>query len=182
MKKASLLANNENVTLAGRPNNILKLILFIVGEIVMLSFLFLIVQVDAHVNIIWFYNVGSILSVYGTTLLMLLNTGVLPDFFRSFIYCLKQPEDITEIQVKRSLLSIKLAMVTAVVAELFELSFCFVSMMNNFSSMDISKESWAVFLNLTAFGGCTLYGILAVLILLPVYVRLKIRFILMQTP
>ncbi len=112
-------------------------------------------------------------------LIMLLVTGLLPDFGRSFIYSLKQQEEINAVMVKKSLLSVKVALAATVAAQIFELIFAYVGMMEGWIG---SVNSWESVLPacMAVFGGNAVYGIIAIIILLPVYARLKVRLISME--
>jgi len=149
------------------------------GELVLLLCVFLIMLFqDGGLDVgYWFHNPVTEASVYGSMVVMLLITGLFPDFFRSFVYSLKKEEEITIVQLKRSLLSVKLAMVTAVVFDLFVMIFCFVSMMRNMSFPGVADAVWPMGLSL--YAGYAIHGILPVIFLLPVYARVKVRLISM---
>lgn len=169
-------------TKLAKSNKIHKFILAFTGEFVLLLFLISLIRLqDPSLNVIdWFHNPVSEWIVYGSMLIMLLITGMFTDFLRSFTYTLKLPEEITAQKLKRSLFSIKLAMVTAVVSELLVLVHCFVSMM--ISIYNANGSLTEVLPNLlpissAILGGNAIYGIVAIIILLPVYARVKIRLI-----
>lgn len=172
---------NTNV-ISTESKNVFQFLLLVVGEALLLLFLFLItIFQDVGLDIItWFHNPVSECSVYGTTLLVLFITGLFPDFLRAFVYTLKKQEEITVIQVKKSLLAVKLAMITAVVSQLFVLVFCYVSMLRDMHGTLSDQVLFPT--TLALYGGCAIYGILAVLMLLPVYARLKVRLISMEQP
>lgn len=159
-------------------NHLLKFIAAIAGEIVLILFLFLFTRfLDKSLDIkFWFHELTCELIVYGATLIMLLITGLLPDFFRSFTYGLKQPETISAVQVKKSILSVKLAMTTTVIVNLFVLIYSYVSLLANLHTVSAPAEE-SLPASLALLGGESIYGILAVIVLLPVYARLKKRLI-----
>lgn len=164
-----------------KPQNVYRFLLLVVGEALLFLFLFLAgYLMDSHLDVrFWFSEPVSASAVYGTVLLMLLISGLLPDFLRSFVYSLKNREQITKMQIERSLLSVKLAMAAAVAAELFVLVFSFVSMMSGLLAFAGELEE-VLPASLAAFGGMAVHGVLAVIILLPVYARLKVRLLSMQ--
>lgn len=158
-----------------------KFIAAIVGGVVMLLFMVLLTRLlDRNLDIaFWFFESVCVMVVYGTALIMLAVTGLLPDFLRSFTYGLKQPDQISAAAVKKSLLSVKLAMATAVTANLFVLIYSFVSLFANLYTVGASTEE-SLPVSLALLGGEAIYGILAVIVLLPVYARLKIRLLSME--
>ena len=84
---------------------------------------------------------------------------------------------MTTLQLKRSLLSVKLAMITVAVTLVFALAFNFVSLMSSVS-YDIPS---ILLVGLAMWGGGSVYGILLVFLLLPVCVRIKIRLLSQET-
>ncbi len=154
-----------------KPVKIGKLLFLIAGEIALLLFLFL-VQMN------WFHNAVSEWVVAGSVFIALLVAGLFPDFLRSFVYMLKEKETITTIQVQKSLMAVKLAMAVAIVSNLFVLVFLFVSMAESFTIYADQLETLFPY-SLEALGGNAIYGLLAVMLLLPVYARLKIRLLAM---
>ncbi len=174
------IAENVDVS-SGRSGNAYRFILLMLGEAALLLFLFFLARLqDMSLDVgFWFYDPVSAAIVYGTPFIMLLIAGLLPDFFRSFLYSLKRSKDITVLQLKKSIISVKLTMAAAVSAELFLMAFLFVSMMTDISTVSGGLEDLLP-VSLAVFGGNAVYGILAVVILLPVYARLKVRLIAME--
>lgn len=170
----------ETKTSSDKSKKVVEFIALVIGELVLLFFLFFFTYLqDPGLKIMSFHDSISACIVVGAPLIMLLITGLMPDFLRSFVYTLKQREEITAVQIKKSLFSVKLAMITAVVSQLLMLAYCFVSMMNG---LDLAAGNFELVLaaGMGVFGGMAIYGILPVIILLPVYARLKVRLISMQ--
>ena len=162
-----------------RSEGILRFVMHIIGEAVLLLVLLFFVQTDAKVEWAWFYDFAGLLSLYGTVLVMLLITGLLSDFFNSFAYSLKKQSNVTTIKIKRSLLALQTTMLTAVAAQAVIVIFYYVSLMSdpyNDLSGNISAVTFAI------LGGGAIYGALTVVILLPVWARLKARLISMRNP
>lgn len=82
-------------------------------------------------------------------------------------------------ECKKSLLAVKPAMVIAVTANLFVLIYSYVSLFANLYTVSTSPED-SLPVSLALLGGEALYGILAVIVLLPVFVRLQARLISMK--
>lgn len=142
--------------------------------LILLLVLFLLSRfMDPGLDLSWFHTPVILWVVCAMTLLMVTITGLLPDFLRSFVYSPKKQEEITAGQLKRSLLSVKLAMITAITTQLFATAFNYVSLLTSVHSDDTAVMS----AGLAILAGSSVYGILVVLILLPVYARLKIRLI-----
>lgn len=162
--------------------NVLKLISLFVGELVFLAVLFLLIRcLDSSLDAGWFYNSGSTMVVCFAIFGTLLITGLLPDFLRSFVYTLKQREEVTAVQVKKSLLSVNTAMAAAVAADLLVLVYSYILAMATTWSNSADDLARTMPLSLAILGSCAVSGLLAVIILLPVSVRLKARLISMQT-
>lgn len=160
-----------------KPKNVLRFLSLFAGELILLFVLFLLSRfMDPRLDFSWFYNPVILWAVCVMILLVMAITGLLPDFLRSFVYSLKKQEEITARQLKRSLLSVKLAMITAVTAQLFAMAFNYVSLLASVPADNTAAMS----AGLTILNGSFIYGILAVLILLPVYARLKIRLISLE--
>ena len=163
-----------------KPVKIGKLLFLIAGEIALLLFLFLVTRFhDRGLQMNWFHNAVSEWVVAGSVFIALLVAGLFPDFLRSFVYMLKEKETITTIQVQKSLMAVKLAMAVAIVSNLFVLVFLFVSMAESFTIYADQLETLFPY-SLEALGGNAIYGLLAVMLLLPVYARLKIRLLSME--
>lgn len=146
----------------------------LVGELILLLVLFLLSRfMDPGLDLSWFHTPVILWVVCAMSLLMVTVTGLLPDFLRSFVYSLKKQEEIAAIRLKRSLLSVKLAMITAITTQLFATAFNYVSLLTSVHSDDTA----VMCAGLAVLAGSSVYGILVVLILLPVYARLKIRLI-----
>ena len=75
-------------------------------------------------------------------------------------------------------MAVKLAMAVAIVSNLFVLVFLFVSMAESFTIYADQLETLFPY-SLEALGRNAIYGLLAVMLLLPVYARLKIRLLAM---
>lgn len=161
--------------ISDKSGRIFKFLFLVVGEVALLSFLLYCTWFQDREVSPWFHNTIGELGVFGSVLILLFISGLLPDFLRSFVYSLKEADEITVIQVKRSLLSVKLAMMIAVASQLLVLVYLYVSMVQN--SFLAGEVSLVV---LAAYGGNAIYGILAVIVLLPVYARLKVRLFSMQ--
>lgn len=168
----------DNV-ISDKNRRIPRFLLLVGGEVVLLSFLLYFTWVQDREVRSWFHNPINELIVFGSILILLFIAGLLPDFLRSFVYSLKEADKITVVQVQRSLLSVKLAMAIAVASQLLVLVYLYVSMVQNtFLTAEALGEFSLVVL--AAYGGNAIYGILAVIALLPVYARLKVRLFSMQ--
>lgn len=162
-----------------RHSDIINWISAVCGELILLICVYgaygvihlLHTEMDAREMFSWFEEPVTEIAVYGLTLVVLLITGLLPDFLRSFVYGLMKKESITTTRLKRSLFSVKLAMISAVIFDLFSLIFNFVSITSSLFEM----PEWTVLLPI--YGGTAIHGILPTILLLPIYARLKIRLI-----
>ena len=146
--------------------------LIVLGAVLKLSFF-----LDSSLDFAWFHDPVGLMTICAMVLLMLAITGLFPDFLHAFAYSAQKQKEVTTLQLKRSLLSVKLAMITAIVTLVFALAFNFVSLMSSVS-YDIP---YALIAGLTVWGGSSVYGILFVLLLLPVYARIKIRLFSSET-
>lgn len=159
--------------------NTLSLVLNIAGELLLLLFLGKIVRLSvSDLELVWFQNGLAALTIFGSVVIMLLITGLFPDFLRSFVSSLKQKEGITAVQIKRSLLSVKLTMITAIVSWLFLSAVSFVPFMAELSTFEGDLGAYLTLIFADQSAGF-LYSIVVVLILLPIHTRLKVRLISM---
>ncbi len=176
-----LAQNMENVKAGRKPSpGIPKWIPFVAGEIAVVLFVYLLVRLqDWGLDPMWFRSPVSVGILYGTMLVMLLVTGLLPDFLHAFLYSFQQPEKIEKVPLRRALLSVKLALGTVLVAGLADFAYSFVSMAVSFSYMSPQESAGgaAQMLSMAFLAGSLVHGIFPVLLLLPVYARLKIKLL-----
>ncbi|WP_300804299.1 hypothetical protein, partial [uncultured Acetatifactor sp.] len=93
-------------------------------------------------------------------------------------YQWKEMDEVSEAQLKRSLLAVKLGMATAGASQLLSMILGFVDMLGHFDTLSASMSSWlALYNGLILYGGSAVHGILAIMILLPLYAWLKSRLI-----
>lgn len=166
-----------NVSSHNSPNGLgfLRLLgeeLIVIFAVLLLSFL-----MDPGWDYVWFYSPVVLITICAMVLLMLAITRLFPDFLHAFTYSAQKQKEVTALQLKRSLLSIKLAMITAIAAQVFSSAFGYVSLMTSVSYDD----AFALSVGLAVWGGSSVYGILFVLLLLPVYVRIKNRLFSSET-
>ena len=147
--------------------------LIVLCAVLMLSFFF----IDPGLDFAWFHDPVVLTIICAMVLLMLAITGLFPDFLHAFVYSVQKQKEVTTLQLKRSLLSVKLAMITVAVTLVFALAFNFVSLMSSVS-YDIPS---ILLVGLAMWGGGSVYGILIVFLLLPVCVRIKIRLLSQET-
>ena len=147
--------------------------LIVICAVLLLSFFFM----DSGLDFAWFHDPVALTTICAMVLLMLAITGLFSDFLHAFTYSAQKQKEVAALQLKRSLLSVKLAMITAIVTLVFALAFNFVSLMTSVS-YDIPSALTA---GLAVWGGSSFYGILIVFLLLPVYASLKIRLLSQET-
>lgn len=111
---------------------------------------------------------------------VLLSAGLLTDFLHSFVYALTKAEGVSAVQVKKSLLSVKTAMAAAATVDMLVLVYSYVSAMLGAWTWSVDKLAETMPLSLAILCSCAFSGVLAVLILLPIYARLKVRLIDVQ--
>lgn len=151
---------------------IAKVIIFIAEELLLFLYLFYILSIGKN-TIRWMCNFMGIWAVYGSVFLILLITGLLKDFVKAFSYLFKKKEEIAEISLKRALLSVKAAMAMAVLSNLFKQIIVFIQISNGYQSIELFREG--LFVSLAGFGGNAIHGVVAVILLLPVYIRLRLK-------
>lgn len=164
-----------------QSKRIFKLFFIILGEAALLAVLLLMFRVmEDSVELKTIFYTGTISIVCAAVVGTLLVTGLLRDFLRSFVYLLKQAEDIAAVQVKRSLLAVKVSIAAAVVSDLMVVVYFYiVGMMTSWGkSADELTELMPLILG--TVGSYAAIGLVVVFVLLSVYARLKARLINMQ--
>lgn len=109
------------------------------------------------------------LSIIGMTFTVLAVAGLLRDFVRAFGYCVADASNIAHMQVKKAADAIKLSMVTAVLAGVMIAIYRIIGLL--YSPVVAEPEFMPLFLADMMIG--ILYGIVVIILLLPIYGRLK---------
>lgn len=151
----------------------------LLGEELILLFVVLLLSsfMDSSWDFAWFEDPVTLMTVCAMVLVMLAITGLFPDFLHAFLYSAQKQKAATALQLKRSLLSVKLAMITAIVTQVFALAFYYVSLMSSVPDDHV----YSLLYGLAVWSGSSVSGILIVLLLLPLYARLKIRLFSQET-
>lgn len=155
-------------------NKVFKFAMLLVGEAALFLFLFLFPLWHFEMSL-WIWDSISACIVFGGLFIILLFTGLLPDFLRAFVYDLKEPETIEPAKLKKSALSVKISMKAVLALQLFDLVCSYAATMAGLFDLEEIKN-----LAILCLGRCASHaicGTLAVLALLPVYARLKIMLI-----
>lgn len=111
----------------------------------------------------------SLIPLAGMILIVLLAAGLLQDFGRAFVYCIKGHQDITGKQMDRAVHSVKVSMATALITGVA------VALVQAIHILVYTDMAEVEFLGLNFSVPCIglLYGVFVTLLLLPVYARLK---------
>ena len=173
MRESSMNANKA-VLMSGRAGRIFSLV---AGEIIIVIFWMVFLQwMNPKVEAVFFQDSLSLGLITGMVLIMLLVTGTFKNFVYAFVYCVEQNPDITVLQMKKSLFSLKLSMVTALLSGV---SMAFVTIIDIFVHLSVEQvDFWGMFFYIPCL--CILYGVLAVMLLLPIYARLRKKSLSIQ--
>lgn len=147
----------------------------IIGEFLFLAFLVYMISKLNSTAILMFYQDGmQFCLVLGSVFFMLLITGLVQDFFKAFLYGFGQVYTADKVQFVKCLVSVK----TAIIAALLSGGGAAV-----FSVMDILSRTVTegtdhveyIGLFLCFAGNGFLYSIIIAIVLMPLYVRLKVK-------
>lgn len=161
------------------PSNALKIgrVLFlIVGEAAILIFggIFLrIYMVDLDINAVIYIDNLSWLPIIGMIFIVLAVTGLLKEFGRAFAYCFKGESELTAAQVKRAAFSIKLSIVTALLTGILMTIVVTIGIL--YSPVVGQTDNLPLVFGNSIIG--MLYSIIAAILLLPIYAKLKIKIL-----
>ena len=165
----SVAVKTKNTSKQGQKNIVL-LILHIAGEILLFVFLSLLLKwMNPTANIPYYRQGPQFCMVLGTVIIMLLITGLLPHFFKSFLYGFGQTDCADRNIYTKCLLSVKTAILTSLISGLRATT---VSVMDILSRSDVEKHV-GLFLSVASTG--FLYGIIIAILLMPLYIRLKAK-------
>lgn len=166
--KASVTENRKVTFMSSK---IRKVFLLVAGEaaiVIMIGAIFrLMMGPDIIAGI--YIDGWSGLSIIGMTFAVLAVAGLLRDFGRAFGYCVADASDIAHMQVKKAADAVKLSMVTAVLTGVLIAIYRVIGLL--YSPVVAEPEFMPLFLADMIIG--ILYGIVVVILLLPIYGRLK---------
>lgn len=126
-----------------------------------------------EINMRAYYCNMSLFCIICVIFVMLVATGLLKAFGSAFMYCIKDEADINTVQMKKAACSIKLSMITAVCTGFFFGIAEIIAIL--FHAAGNKPMTWDL-----AFAYPCLdmwYGIIAVLLLLPVYAQITLKLL-----
>lgn len=157
---------------SAEAKNALSLVLPILGEIVLFIFLGLFLKwINPTANIPIYQEGPQFCMVLGSVIIMLLITGLLQYFFKSFLYGFGQTNSADRAQLTKCLLSVKTAIGTALISGLLATTVSVMDILSR-SAVEGTKHI-GIFLSAAATG--LLYGIIIAVLLMPLYIRLKTK-------
>lgn len=147
----------------------------VIGEIIFLAFLILMFRWLAPTAYVPFFMYGEYFSVVlGSVVLVLLITGLLPSFLKSFPYGFCRVDVADEKKLKKSRLSVMTAIITALLAGLVSTFITVIDVLSRtVTDGSIYNENIGLFLSIACTG--VLYGFIIAILLVPLYIRLKLK-------
>ncbi len=113
----------------------------------------------------------SLLPIVGMVFIVLTATGLLREFGHAFVYCVEDDYEVSAAQVRRAAYSIKLSMVTALLTGAVTTVVWLIGLL--YSPLVGQTEFYPLLFADSVIG--ILYGMIAVILLIPIYASLKIK-------
>lgn len=159
-----------------KNKHIIYSVLNIAGELLLFLFMGMVIKLSINdLDLVWLKDEFAAFIIFSAILLLLLITGLIPDFLRSFVYCFTYKENISVVQLKRSIFSVKLAMFTALIVQFFISVLYFISFMAELNTFDGEVMTYITVV-FAEIGAQFICSIAIILLLFPIYVRLKMKF------
>lgn len=163
----------ENPTIIPKAGGIIS---FIVGEvaIIVLCALFFGLYVRESGIAALLYSDGlTLIQIVCMIFVILFATGLLKEFGYAFMYCVRNDSKETAAQIRKAAFSVKLSMVTALLTGAVITIMMVIGVV--YSTLPEQPEYFSPLFATASTG--ILYGITIVVLLLPVYARLKSKII-----
>lgn len=166
--KASVSENRKAVSVSPKVNRVNS---FVIGEAAIAIIIGVAFRLMMGTDIIaGIYTDGlSLLSVIGVTFVVLAAAGLLKEFGCAFAYCVADASDTDAAQLKKAAAAVKLSMITAVLTGVL---MAMIGVIGSLYSPVVEEPAYLPILLANSMIGM-LYGIVAAILLLPVYARLK---------
>ena len=167
MKEAAMKNGKESFM----SNKTGRMIALIVGEFILaLIWLMFLRWNNPHVKAVYYQDSLAFGLIVAMMLFMLIFTGTIKNFGLAFVYCVAKNAEVTLSQIKTSLFAVKLSMVTAL---LTSISMSIMMVIDILSHLYIEQaEMWGFMFSVPCIN--VLYGVLAVMLLLPIYARRRV--------
>ncbi len=115
----------------------------------------------------------SLLPIVGMVFIVLAATGLLREFGHAFVYCVEDDSEVSAVQIRKAAYSIKLSMVTALLTGAVTTAVLLISLL--YSPLVGQTEYFPLLFADSVIG--ILYGMIAVISLIPIYASLKIKIL-----
>ncbi|MBQ8519220.1 MAG: helix-turn-helix transcriptional regulator [Agathobacter sp.] len=142
-------------------------LLFLVG--------FVMVMFGGAIAISYFIDVPTFTCTITIAILVVTVAGMLQDFGRAFRIAIKKDDLASKQQIHRSLLAIKTAIYGINIGGALSFTIGLVISLKEWSGIDNEPEALPIWIAVSFLG--IVYGLVATLILIPVYMRLKAKLI-----
>ncbi|MBQ3559248.1 MAG: helix-turn-helix transcriptional regulator [Agathobacter sp.] len=153
-----------------------EMLLVIVGIVALLFWVVLVIFMCGGVSAIGnFIDVPTFTCTITIAVLVIATAGMLKDFGKAFQIAIKKEISVSKQQVHRSLLAIKTAILGVNIGGVLSFSIGLVVSLKVWSGTGNEPETLPVWIAVAFLG--IVYGLVATLILIPVYMRLKGKLI-----
>lgn len=159
-------------------SEVAKIISLIVGEaaIMILGGVILRITMTPDIIVGVYIDGLSLLPMIGMMLIVLVTSGMLKDFGRAFVYCVKDVQRTAAEQLKRAAYAVKLSMVTALLTGMLMTMLAAISIL--YSPMMQEPRVAPVLFASSLIG--LLYGIIVAILMIPIYARLRAKIVAME--
>lgn len=166
--KTSVAENKKAVFTSPKTGRVLSLIVGEIAIVILIGAVFrLMMGPDIIAEI--YLDVWSALSIIAVAFAVLAAAGLLGDFGRAFGYCVSDASETVATQVRKAANAVKLSMIASVLTGVLIAIYRVIGLL--YSPMTTEPEFLPLFLADLMIG--ILYGIVVVILLLPIYGRLK---------
>lgn len=153
-----------------------EMLLVVVGIVALLFFVMLIIIMWGGVPAIRnFIDMPTFIYTITIAILVVATAGMLKDFGRAFQIAIKKEISVSKQQIQRSLLAIKTAIFGVNIGGALSFSIGLIVALKVWSDTGNEPETLSVWIVLAFLG--IVYGLVATLIFIPVYMRLKGKLI-----
>lgn len=161
------LIQNTDATERNSKRSFITSLVGVIALIIAIGFIVIISGGMADIS--WFMDLPSLIIIAGTSLLMLLATGMLKDFFHAFRYFYRTDDTVTKQQLIKSYTAIKLAMLTTMLSGILGVITPFIVILHGMSDLSTLGP------NISVMCICVFYSATIDLLLLPIAFRLKAK-------
>lgn len=169
--KESVMKNGKESFMSNKTGRVIALI---AGEVIPALILLMFLRFNnPYVQAAYYQDSLAFFLIVAMVACVLICTGTIKNFGLAFVYCIEQNAEVTIAQIKTALFAVKLSMVTALLTSISMAIMMVIDILGHLY-MD-QAEMWGFMFSVPCIS--ILYGVLAVILLVPIYARLRVMAI-----